>query len=80
MTTNDIDSERVKDQPHGWIQYKGTDICIDLHCNCGAHLHFDGDFLYAFTCGECSQTYELGANVLLYPVESTQFHVEEIKT
>lgn len=23
------------DKPHGWIQWKGTDVCVDIYCKCG---------------------------------------------
>ena len=29
-----------------FIQWKGTDVCMDFHCKCGAHLHIDGMFVY----------------------------------
>ena len=61
----------VEGKPHLWIQWKGTDVCCDIHCSCGAHLHFDGDFLYAFVCGECGQLYETGSYIEIYPVSKT---------
>lgn len=54
-----------EDDPHGWIQWKGTDVCMDLHCKCGAHLHVDTDFFYYFTCGRCGTVYAVGATVRL---------------
>ena len=48
-----------------FIQWKGTDVCIDIYCPCGKHLHFDGDFLYSYKCGHCKKSYELGTNVSL---------------
>lgn len=32
--------------PHGWIQWKGTDVCMDFHCECGEANHYDGYFAY----------------------------------
>lgn len=58
---------------HGWIQWKGTDVCVDLHCKCGAHMHFDGDFLYHFECPHCHRKYAVGQNIALIeltPVEA----------
>ena len=43
----------------GYIQYKGTDICIDLCCECGWNDHYDGYFCYGFTCPKCGQSYTL---------------------
>ena len=67
-----IDFPSLKDQPdgpHGWVQWKGTDVCIDLHCTCGADHHFDGEFLYHFKCGECGQVYEVGGFIKLHPLQ-----------
>lgn len=56
-------------RPYGWIQWKGTEVCMDIHCTCGALLHADEDFFYRFQCGECGQFYEVGMIVKMYPVE-----------
>ncbi len=45
--------------PSGYIQYKGSDICIDLECKCGWDDHFDGAFLFGFTCPKCGISYLL---------------------
>ena len=55
--------------PHGWIQWKGTHVCIDMTCECGEVGHYDGDFLYYFKCSKCSQVYQVGAYIKLYPLE-----------
>ncbi len=60
------------DGPHGWIQWKGTDVCIDLHCDCGHHGHFDGDFFYFFRCPKCQKAYAVGCNVKLIPLTNEQ--------
>jgi len=63
---------------HGWIQWKGTDVCIDLHCKCGHHGHCDCEFLYFFQCPACGAKYALGQNVKLIPLTDEQArHVEE---
>jgi len=51
--------------PFGWIQWKGTDVCMDVYCKCGAHLHFDTDFLYAIECGNCGTFYRVDPHVQL---------------
>ena len=55
------------DTPHGWIQWKETDVCINLHCPCGYHGHVDGEFFYVYRC-RCGQMYTVGANVKLIPI------------
>jgi len=55
-------------KPHGWIQWKGTDVCIDLWCLCGSGTHFDGLFLYYWRCGNCGRVWEMGTHVNMYEV------------
>jgi hypothetical protein len=54
----------VEGKPNGWIQWKGTSICIDLHCICGEMSHMDVDFFYHFECA-CGRKYAVGQNVTL---------------
>jgi hypothetical protein len=58
----------TKGEPHGWIQWKGTDVCIDVHCSCGAFAHFDGDFLYYYKCPNCKKKFAVGQTVIFYPL------------
>lgn len=53
------------DEPHAFVQYKGTDICMDFHCECGAQCHFDGDFAYVVQCPHCKAKWEMPP--ILYP-------------
>ena len=46
-----------------FIQWKGTDVCMDFHCPCGAHAHYDGDFAYSVRCPNCDRTFDLGTQV-----------------
>ena len=64
--------DHPQDGPHGWIQWKGTDVCIDLYCACGHHGHFDGDFLYYFECPACNAKYAVGQVVKLIPLTAKQ--------
>jgi hypothetical protein len=63
-----LDDGRIEG-PHGWVQWKGTNVCMDLHCQCGAMLHADEDFFYHFKCGECGQIYEVSGFVRLFPLD-----------
>ena len=69
--------EKYKGQPHGWIQWKGTDACLDFHCKCGAHLHFDETFLYHVKCGECNSYYMLSGYVEAIEIEEAPDRVCE---
>lgn len=54
---------------HGWIQWKGTDVCLDLRCECGALTHFDGEFAYALECSACGRTYAMNPHVKAHPID-----------
>ena len=55
--------------PHGWIQWKGTEVCMDVHCTCGELTHIDADFCYQVKCCACGQLYQVDPNVRLKPVD-----------
>lgn len=75
----ELDGVHVKGKPHGWIQWKGTDVCIDLHCACGERFHFDGDFLYYVQCPGCERVYAVGSNVILHELTLEQAKLVEPK-
>lgn len=54
---------------HAFVQWKGTDVCLDFYCDCGRHSHFDGYFCYAFKC-ECGQVWEMPCFIV--PRKSTK--------
>jgi len=60
------------DTPHGWVQWKGTHACIDLHCKCGYLGHVDAEFFYYYKCPKCSTKYAVGQNVKLIELSSEQ--------
>lgn len=60
------------DGAHAWIQWKGTDVCMDIHCPCGALLHLDGDFAYSIECGRCHQKYVCDPHIRLHPIAEAQ--------
>lgn len=54
-------------EPFGWIQWKGTNVCMDIHCpNCGLG-HIDAEFAYYIRCS-CGQIYAVSGFVKLIPV------------
>lgn len=55
----------LKDRPHGWIQWKGTDVCMDVVCQCGANGHIDAEFCYYIKCEECGRIYALSGYIEL---------------
>ena len=60
-----IHEDRIRG-PHASIQWKGTDVCMDVYCECGAHGHVDADFAYHYHCHACGQLWSVGANVRLH--------------
>jgi len=48
---------------NNFIQWKGTDLCMDFHCECGTHNHYDGYFAYYVRCAGCGQVYEMDTKV-----------------
>lgn len=53
---------------YGWIQWKGTEVCMDVTCACGQQVHFDAEFLYFIKCASCGQRYAVGQHVKLIPL------------
>jgi len=47
-----------KPEPHIFLQWKGTDACLDLWCDCGFWGHFDGMFAYVLRCPLCRKVWE----------------------
>jgi hypothetical protein len=70
----DAADAEVLSGPHAWIQWKGTNVCADIHCSCGAHGHIDAQFAYYVRCGACGKLWALSGNVRMVEVTA-----EEIK-
>src|SRR5579859_6922896 len=62
MSMSQFIEERPND-PYVFIQWKGTDVCMDFYCECGEHCHFDGDFAYAVRCPHCDTVWEMPSYV-----------------
>ena len=56
----------------GWIQWKGTNVCMDLTCECGWSGHHDGDFFYYMRCPSCKRVYAVGQNIKLIALTPEQ--------
>lgn len=55
------------DVPHGWIQWKGTEVCMDIRCACGCLHHIDADFAYVIRT-PCGRLYSTGAHIPLFEI------------
>ncbi len=60
-------------KPHVYIQWKGTNVCLDLHCECDAEDfgHFDGIGAYAIECHNCGRKWTLPMDLELIPWNGT---------
>lgn len=65
--------DNPKSPSSGWIQWKGTNVCMDIQCICGRHGHVDSDFFYTYRCG-CGRLFAVGQNVRL--IELTEEEAE----
>ena len=43
----------------GNIQWKGTDVCMDISCSCGSSGHIDGMFAHQVKCLGCGRSFVL---------------------
>lgn len=62
------------ERPNAFIQWKGTDVCMDFHCECGTNCHFDGFFAYAVKCQHCETIWEMPFNVFPRKAEPSLCH------
>lgn len=52
---------------YAFIQYKNTDICVDIECLCGESFHYDGYFAYYLQCPNCNQIFKLNTHIEIQP-------------
>lgn len=79
-SSNDVCAADSMEGPHAWIQWKGTNACMDLHCACGHHGHVDAEFAYHYECPACHEVWALGSHVRLYrlaPEEQARIREKE---
>lgn len=68
--TRDGDVKYEDGEAHGWIQWKGTNVCMDVRCSCGKTGHVDAEFCYHVRCGYCGKVFAVGQNIMLIPLSS----------
>lgn len=68
-------------EPHAFIQWKGTDVCMDFHCPCDPDkpLHYDGGFAYVVECPHCHTRYEMNWYVTARVAVATDWHYDRAK-
>lgn len=57
-------------KPHGWIQWKGTDVCMDVYCKCGDQFHIDSYFAYHVKCPSCGTVYFCNGHIELIELKT----------
>jgi hypothetical protein len=55
-------------RPYSFIQWKGTDVCMDVYCVCGEQFHIDDFFAYYVKCLACDRVFEVGCHMALREV------------
>lgn len=53
------------DKPYAWVQWKGTNVCMDVHCKCGELSHVDAEFVYHVKCPSCGTVYFCNGHIEL---------------
>ena len=66
--------DRLNDNVGAWIQWKGTDVCMDIHCKCGEHSHIDASFAYHVKCPYCGTVYFCNGHIELIELEEEPDH------
>lgn len=61
-----------------FVQWKGTDVCLDFWCACGAHIHYDGDFAYHLQCPHCQSIWDMPCNFHLRPAIDPSCNADEV--
>lgn len=54
---------------HVNIQWKGTRLCADVHCQCGTYSHVDGYCFGEWICRGCQKGFKLAWTAVAYEVE-----------
>lgn len=67
-------TDNKQETANGFIQYKGTDLCMDLNCICGEQSHVDGDFVSLLQCPHCDRIYLMP--IFIKPILLTKGQVE----
>lgn len=62
--------EKYDSISNGWIQFKGSDICMDIRCKCGYSSHIDAGFAYNVQCPSCFIIYMVNGHVELIELET----------
>lgn len=84
MSTTEYGPKEIYDPFPGtdartFIQWKGTEVCMDLHCDCGHDNHYVGMFAHFVRCAGCGTVYQLGTQVRAFRVEGREPYIEPLE-
>lgn len=65
---------------NNFIQWKGTNICMDFYCDCGTHNHYDGYFGHHVKCKGCKQVYKMDTKIMMEKVYDSNCKALEDQT
>ena len=71
--------KRLEDRNYAFLQWKGTQVCMDLYCVCGEQWHLDEDFTYAVRCPHCRRVFKVEPYVRIHEVPEDEVHSEIIE-
>lgn len=63
--------------PEAFIQWKGTDVCLDFYCTCGMQSHIDASFVYAIECPACGSIFDMPHTVQLQPRSTAELRRQQ---
>lgn len=69
---------------HTFVQWKGTDLCMDAWCECdgggeaNGSFHVCGFFAHNVQCPYCGQVYQLSTRLLARKVERSDVETSSI--
>ena len=63
--------EKQEGKPYGWIQWQGTDVCMDFYCKCGHRDHIDAEFVFNIKCGKCGTVYQCNPHIEFIELEQS---------
>jgi len=72
-------TEDSPDVPYAFVQWKGTDACVDINCSCGELTHLDADMPFGVRCPYCKRVWKLGVYVSLLPADERLWKIYEAK-
>lgn len=61
--------ELYSGKPHGWIQWKATDVTMSIRCKCGHDSLIQADFAYHVRCPKCRTVYMCNGHIELIELE-----------